>query len=521
MGLWFLLSVAMVLASGFWLIYSQLRSGFPARPEDFQNPLLFLGLFLVIVAIGLLARQRWARAAALGIWIVAVPGTVLFLYGQWPIEKLALAVVVALVLATKFFKVMVSSAMDDLFGPRPAVWLIALMILPLASTLYLKRSGESPLIFKAVNWIKSGAPPVQLAPVVARDEAPAAMNSSSTPGAPGVWVRACKISLDETRLLLVTSDGYGHIVDLRSGRFDSYASRIQTRHWPDLQIGPDADMYFDPDRNVILRFSDSSYRFGAGGGSNQFASFTSTPNQIVVYNRDTRLLRRIEIPIGTVIWSLKISEDAKNIHFPSFTSPDYTWMSVSFGKNRLMLISMREGRQVEITPDYDEVLGVQFGAKWALAQGMYKGAVMNYAFDLPNVNARPEPKLPDEAISTYDVDRQVYVTEGGPGRVISVRSGEFNLSGAVLGSAVLNPNRFVATMEHGQNQITLVDLDTKSVTKSGRVHEQSFSQESSCFTASSTRRLFAATVGSKVEVFWSDFLAADKFRSVLLTLTSK
>ncbi len=510
----------MILASGFWLIYSQLKLGMPSRPEDLQNPLLFLGLFLGIVAIGLLARQRWARAAALGIWIVSVPVTVLFLYGQWPIERFVFAVVVVLVFALKSIKVYLSAAMDGVFGPRPAAWFIAIMILPVAATLYLKRSAGSPLIFQAASLTNPRATPPEPASV-ASTAAPAAMKLSSTPGELGVWVRACKISLDETRLLLVTNDGYGHIVDLRSGRFDSYASRIQTRQWPELQIGPDADMYFDPDRNVILRFSDSSYRYGAGGGSNQFASFTSTPNQIIVYNRDTRLLQRIEIPIGTVIWGLKISEDAKNIHFPSFTSPDFTWMSVSFGKNRLMLISMREGRQVEITPSFDKVLGVQFGAKWALAQGMYQGKVKNHAFDLPMVNALPEPKLPGEAISTYDLDRQVYVTEGAPGRVTSVQSGEFHLSGAVLGSAVLNPNRFVAVMEHGQTQITLVDLDTKSVSKSGRVHEQSFSQESSCFTASSTRRLFAATVGSKVEVFWSDFLAADKFRSVVLTLPSK
>ena len=186
-----------------------------------------------------------------------------------------------------------------------------------------------------------------------------------------------------------------------------------------------------------------------------------------------------------------------------------------------MLVSMREGRQVEITRDYDELLGVQFGAKWALVQGARKGSVMNSAFDLPSVEARSEPKLPNEMISTYNVDRQIYVTEGAPGRVISARDGEFSLSGAILGSAVLNPNRFVAVMEHGQSQITLVDLETKSVVKAGRVHEQSFSRESSCFTASSTRRLFAATLGNKVEVFWSDFLLTDKFRSVVLTLPSK
>jgi hypothetical protein len=192
-------------------------------------------------------------------------------------------------------------------------------------------------------------------------------------------------------------------------------------------------------------------------------------------------------------------------------------MGLELSKNHVAIIGMRDGRMVEVSPPHQKTTGIQFGTKWFRVSGSENGGERNSVYLLPGFQAKDDLKFGEDGVETYDLDAKIYITKAGSA---IMAGGTQSFGGTVLHASVLNPPRFAAAMVEGKSQIQLLDLDTQAVTGAGKIHGAEFNRENSCFTVSSTRRLFAATVGNEVEIFWSAFLAAGQFRSVVLALPS-
>jgi hypothetical protein len=183
-------------------------------------------------------------------------------------------------------------------------------------------------------------------------------------------------------------------------------------------------------------------------------------------------------------------------------------------KNRVAVVGMRDGRMIELKPAH-QAGNIRFGAKWMRVSGGQDGGERNSVYLLPGFKAEEDLKFGDDEIETYDPDAKVYVTKAGG---VSMASGGLSLGAPVLHASILNPARFAVAMEEGKTQMQLIDLGAQTVAGVGKAHPLEFDKERSCFTVSSTRRIFAATSGNEVEIFWSAFLAPGQFRSVVLAL---
>ncbi len=560
MGLWFLLNVIVFLGAGSAALYAHFQStGLPKAPADFINSTVLTAVFLLFTTFGLLSRRTGARAAAVGIcfWIAFAPAA-LYLGPLLPatqdfttglnifralapttpvllatlFQQTILTTLLCLLFALKSLQTFLSAGMDEAVGAaRPAAWKMGAATLALGLFLFTDHlmpghKPQAPLKAKV-----PAATPARVDKINPRVAAPARYSDAEVmtaeAGLNGRGVRACRISLDESRLLLVSSDGQAHVVDLRSGRVASYQSKIATRNWPasfadphTSPIGPDADMYFDSDRNMVLRFSDPKYRYPIGGGANEFISFTSSPQQIIVYNRDSRTLRRIELPLGTVIWTLRLTAPA---NMPAWTSADFTRMIFTVGGKRITMVGMRDGRSMEVPGSFESIRRVQFGKDWVRLSGLSQNGESNLLYRTTNGNIAAGAPLPEIELSEVSAERGLYINQKAPVKILTL-AGDYagpELSGDLLFSAVLDPDRYVIAAEDQQPQLTLVDLDTKLKSGVGKMHNLRFTKNSTCFTVSSTKRIFAVSVGDQVEIFWSAFLAADQFRSVVLTLPIK
>lgn len=530
MAIWFLFTIASLLATGLWTLYT---AGVPSGGGSLLQPAYAVSAILIVTSLGLLRRQNWARAlgVAISLWLLISSTAVFYpwpprmspwnLFRALPASFLfeprevftAVAVLFAVITIKLCYSVFLSEAFMKL---PPPIWkvLIAIVIVgaALAADFGLPQASRRQL------FVRPSAPALNAGKNSnsARKDLPAVSASKLVKFGEVITVKACRISLDETKLLLVTSDGQGHQVDLRTGKVVSYASQINAHDWPDSfddsPIGVDADMYFDSNRNMILKFSDAKFKYGIGGGTNQFVSFTSAPNQIIVYNRGTAELKRLEIPVGTVVWNLPLPQEAKNKTARAFTSPDFVWSVLNLG-DQSFLIHLREGRSVQTvaTPRSP----VQFGARYLRIPGEKESLL----YSLPDVRRQDDPRTKTPGLAYFDPEAGVSVLEDGK---IQFSTGDpLKLAAPPLAAAILNPPRQMVVLEDGLPQLRIINLETHENSPLGKDYDFVFNRANTCFTVSSTRNLFALSNGSEVEVFWSAFVGAGNFRSLVLKLPVK
>lgn len=526
MAIMFLGTLAVFLGTGLWTLYA---AGVPAGVQDLRQTAYPVALLLILTALGLLRRQNWSRAGAIGasLWLLVSSSSLIY---PWP-EKFS---------AFNFLRALPAHLF---FEPRAICALVfasfALLTLKLCYSIFLseafmqlppapwKSLAAFVLFGAAINADFGTATRMKrlhvagAAPMAAGKSAPTKEIPTTSVAKLAVFgerkgVKACQISLDETRLLLVTADGRGHQVDLRTGKKVEYPSQIDGREWPEgFAIGPDADMYFDPNRNMILKFSDPKFKYGIGGGANQFVSFTSSPDQIIVYRRSAGELKRIEIPLGTNIWSLKTAADFRGPVVRAFTSPDYVWMVLALGQKG-SVIHLREGRNVQSVALSKELTPVQFGTRWMRVPGDEGGSAL---YSLPDMRRRDDSRMKVPGLLFFDDESGVSVLKEGS---ILFNAGEsVKLSAPPIAAAVLNPPRQMVVLEEGLPQLRMVSLDNRESTALGKSYDTVFSREDTCFAVSSTRSLFVVSHGTEAEVFWSAFVGAGNFRSLQVQLSAK
>jgi len=536
MGIWFLVSVLTFFTTGVWALYSHFQKmGLPASAGELANTAVLFSIFLVVTAVGLLVRQRWARAGALAVSGILILGASEYLAGiffsfprrllngfgflQPLLPKLPenLSVMIgpgevmsaaALVFAYKTIKLYSSSDTDVAFeSPRPAGILVVILTAGLAAISFLNQLV--PANFHQELTLKSAATQSQVQPAPdgtqggQRAAAEAAAVSASERG-----VRVCQIALDESKILLVSSDEQVHTINLRTGKTTHHQTTLDPGR---VILGPDANTYFDPDLSVILRLDDAAFRYPVSVGSSRFVSFTSSPRQILVFQREQRLLRKIEMPLGNELWSYLLEGDDVGMEGAVIASPDHSWIYVPTARKRMLFVNLRDGRVYPVDRLMESVAEVQFGLgpgiKWAMISGeMDGGGAIHILVNLTNgsyyaINLSGGARW-------FDNDRQIYLDLAVPSRLRSVdgKSALPGFAASALYVAQLNPPEYLVTVGEQQAQVAVLNLDSKVQGYIGQARQFGFNQRQTCFALSASRRIFAVAFDAKVEIFWSGHL---------------
>lgn len=528
MGIWFLLNILIFSTSGGWLIY---HSRFMAGPS------LWVGLYLVIAAAGLLLRIRLARAMALAAMTLVLFAPVeplasqqfpewAKLLGSLNIMNLVIPQasghvlimgLVAFVLAWQSLRMLLSKECDTTFGlSRPPIFTAIISLLVLGMGMLFDKSAPS-YVRQAWSMISLGKEQIshQASPESAKSELETQKANEG--------FKVCHFSLDESRLLLVNDRGAVYAVDLRTGKTQKYPQKVSTQLFEQEQrIGPDADTYFNSDSGTLSRFSDSKFKFAMGNGGNRFISYTSTPDQIVVYNMASRSFRRIDIPLGRVLWESPASGVQAGYLNRSYSSPEFTWVVLPVSKNEVDLVNLRSGVVSNITSkikaDNHDWNRVEFGlgGKWLRVENASGDVFAQSMISLSQGDFSTAAE-PVETILMIP-DRKLYLSKS------ALKDFDGRLLGAPFNTLLakrLEPEHLVFVVEKGKGRASLLDLEQKRLVPVGTEFGSPFDGDHTCLATSSTGRLVALAHDGQVEVFWSGFLESKQIRSLRLSLKEK
>lgn len=127
------------------------------------------------------------------------------------------------------------------------------------------------------------------------------------------YVSRCSLTQDEQGLVLQTSDGGLHLMDLRSGALisppadqgTSYEALVSRAHWSTSEV-----MHL-PDENRVVHTRDAQHEVNLGALGLQYIGPAAAPDHFIAFHPTTREFQRLDVTTGQTVWRLPFERTGK------------------------------------------------------------------------------------------------------------------------------------------------------------------------------------------------------------------